>query len=207
MIFFEPGALRQTASRLAALRPGRLMIVFASAGILAACASAPPATFDLDAAPTGFSAKQARRAQIAIAAPSALPPVDSNRIVVRVGEDQIALLAGAAWSNQLPALLQAKLIASFQNASLIRAVVSPGMPADYELRSQIRSFEYVAGRGAVFVEISAQIVGGAGRIVAGKIFSATAPAPANDGATVVAALNAATADVMRQIVRWTAPQI
>ncbi|PNG26480.1 hypothetical protein CR492_08075 [Methylocella silvestris] len=179
-----------------------------SVGVLpAACASAPPATFNLDSAASGFSAKQARRGQIAIAAPTALPPVDSNRIVVRVGEDQIALLTGAAWADQLPALLQAKLIATFQNASLIRAVVAPGMSADYELRSQIRRFEYVAGRGAVFVEISAQIVGGAGRIVAGKIFSATAPAPANDGATIVAALNAATAEVMRQIVRWTAPQI
>lgn len=200
-------AARRHNSRAQLARLGRLAALICVGALPAACASAPPATFDLDAAASGFSTKEARRGRIAIAAPTALPPVDSNRIVVRVGQDQIALLTGAAWADQLPALVQAKLIASFQNASLIRAAVAPGMLADYELRSQIRRFEYVAGGNAVFVEISAQIVGGAGRIKAGKVFSARAPTLAGDGASVVAALNAATMDVMRQIVRWTAPQI
>ncbi|WP_374308382.1 ABC-type transport auxiliary lipoprotein family protein [Methylocella sp.] len=179
----------------------------AAALALSACAAAPPPAFDLSAAPGGYGARQARRAQIAVAEPTALPLLDSNRIVVRQGGSEVSYLAGAQWAERLPALLQARLIASFQNASLIRAVVAPGLLADYELRSQLRRFEYDATRGAVEVELAAQIFGAAGRIVAGKIFAATAPAPGGGPEAVVAALNVASADAMRQIVLWTAPKI
>ncbi|WP_395664448.1 ABC-type transport auxiliary lipoprotein family protein [Methylocella sp.] len=182
---------------------GALLVALA----LSACASAPPPAFDLEAARGGYGARQARRAQIAVAEPAALPLLDGDRIVVRRSDAEVAYLSGAQWSNRLPQMLQARLIASFQNASLIRAVVAPGLVADYELRSQLRRFDYDAARGVAEVEIAVQIFGAAGRIVAGKVFVATAPASGGDPAAVVAALNAASADVMRQIVLWTAPKI
>lgn len=192
---------RRASRRRAAALAGLL------AAALAGCAATPPATFDLGAATGRVPAREARRAQIAIGEPSALPLLDSNRIVARSAGERIAYLPGAQWSDRLPALLQARLIASFQNASLIRAAAAPGQVADYELRSQLRRFEFDAARSSAAVEIAVQIVGPAGRIMAGKVFAAEVATAADNNETIIAALNAASADVMRQIVRWTAPQI
>ncbi len=180
-------------------------LVCASAGLVGACASAPPATYDLGAI-EGFRARHARGAQVAVYKPTAVSPVGSDRIVVRLGPDQVAYLSGAQWTDQLPVLVQARLISSFQNAHVIGAV-EPGTVADYNLRTDIRRFEYDAGRAAVFVEMSAQITDPSGRVRAAKVFAASAPAPSDDGATVTRALDFALAEVIRQIVLWTAPQI
>ncbi|VFU09778.1 ABC-type transport auxiliary lipoprotein family protein [Methylocella tundrae] len=183
-----------------------MAVACASAGFVAACASAPLATYDLGAADGGFSARRERPGQIAIYEPTALPPVDSNRIVVRMGQDQIAYLSGAKWTDQLPSLVQARLIATFQNAHI--GVARLGMLADYSLRADIRRFEFDTGRMQVFVEIAAQLTASStGRIVGGKVFSASAPAPRDDGGTVTRALDSALGDVMRQIVIWAAPRI
>ncbi|MEJ0092281.1 MAG: ABC-type transport auxiliary lipoprotein family protein [Methylocella sp.] len=191
--------------RLTRHRP--LLLVSALMSLLAACSSGPLPTYDLGAIGGGFSAKEARRGQLAVYEPTAVSPVDSDRIVVRTGADSIAYLSGAKWADQLTSLVQARLIASFQNAHLFRAVGEPGIVSDYNLRTDIRRFELDVAGSIAFVEISAQLTGAGGRILAGKVFSASAPAPRDDGATVTKALDAALANVMRQIVLWTAPQI
>ena len=48
--------------------------------------------------------------------------LDSDRILVRTGPQQLATLAGAQWPDRLPAILQARLTQSFQNAGLLRVV-------------------------------------------------------------------------------------
>ena len=139
----------------AARRHWARAVVCACAGLLGACASAPPATYDLGVIQGGFKARP-RGGQIAVYQPKAVSPVDSDRIVVRVSDDQIAYLSGAQWVAQLPALVQARLISSFLNAHVIGAV-EPGGLADYNLRTDIRRFEFDAARAAAFVEMSAQL--------------------------------------------------
>ncbi|TPV97623.1 MAG: hypothetical protein USCAAHI_02948 [Beijerinckiaceae bacterium] len=107
----------------------------------------------------------------------------------------------------MPALVQTRLIESFQNAHLLRAVGRPGMLADFSLQTSIRRFELDAARSEATVEISAQILGQSGRIIAGRLFSGTVPVASSDPAVVAAALDAALARVMRDIVIWTAPKI
>jgi cholesterol transport system auxiliary component len=104
-------------------------------------------------------------------------------------------------------LIQNRLIETFGNAHLLNAVGRPGILADYKLHTDIRRFELDAARRQAVVEISAQLMEKNDRIAAGKIFSASAPAAGDDGASVAAALDSALGDVMRQIVLWTAPQI
>ena len=174
--------------------------------LLAACSSAPPATYDLSAA-TGDFAARARRGQLAVYLPEATLPADSDRIVVRANPQSVAYLAGAQWADKLPSLIQSRLIESFQNAHLLRAAGRPGLLADFSLQTSIRRFELDAARGAAIVEISAQIIGPSGRIIAGRLFSSSVPAPSSDPAAVAAALDTALAQVMREIVTWTAPKI
>ena len=126
---------------------------------------------------------------------------------MRTNPQSVAYLSGAQWADKLPSLIQSRLIESFQNAHLLRAVGRPGILADFSLQTSIRRFEFDAARGEATVEISAQILGQSGRIIAGRLFSGTVPVVSDDSSAVAAALDAALAKVMREIVIWTAPKI
>jgi cholesterol transport system auxiliary component len=183
-----------------------LLALLAGFFLLAACASAPLVTYDLRPAAGGFAAR-AGHGQLVILQPEATLPVNSDRIVVRFDPQSVAYLTGAQWADKLPALVQSRLIESFQNAHLLREVGRPGMLANFNLQTGIRRFELDAGRSAAIVEISAQILSPSGRIVAGRLFSDNVPVASQDPAAVAAALDAALAQVMRDIVIWTAPKI
>jgi cholesterol transport system auxiliary component len=200
-------ALDFNQSRLARfLRLLPVLLAGLAFSLLATCSSAPLATYDLTAASGGFAAR-AGPGQLAILRPDATLPTDSDRIVVRADTLSVAYLTGAQWADKLPALVQSRLIESFQNAHLLRAVGRPGMVADFSLQTSIRRFELDAARSEATVEISAQILGQSGRIIAGRLFSGTVPVASSDPALVAAALDAALARVMRDIVIWTAPKI
>ncbi|MGI8569654.1 MAG: ABC-type transport auxiliary lipoprotein family protein [Methylocella sp.] len=197
-----------TLDRFRLLRRRRLFPVLLAGlpfHLLAACSSAPRVTYDLTPA-EGFAARGGR-GQLAVLLPDAILPADSDRIVVRTNPQSVAYLFGAQWADKLPSLVQSRLIESFQNAHLLRAAGRPGMLADVSLQTSIRRFELDAARGAAIVEISAQIIGPSGRITGARIFAANVPAPSSDPAVVAAALDAALAQIMREIVIWTAPKI
>lgn len=203
----EPGLFCAFERRLALSSRALWMILAVSfAAALAACSAPPRLNYDLSAATGGFSARVGR-GQLVVLEPTAFAPLDSDRIVVRTNADALAYLSGAQWVDQLPALVQARLIATFENAHLLRAVGRLGMVADYSLQTTIRRFELDAARGEVLVELYAEIVGPNGRISAGRRFSASAPAPNDNAATVTRALDAALSEVMRQIVVWIAPKV
>ena len=183
------------------------LLVMALALPLAGCANAPSATFDLSAL---AAAKPARAlgAQVVVSEPVATAPMDSDRIVVRPTPETIATLKGAQWTERLPRLLQTRLLQSFENARLLRFVSRPDgrVVAQYSLNTEIRRFDMDLSRGEAVVEISVKLVEeGAGRIAAAKIFSASAPVVADEGAP--AALDAALGEVMGQIVLWTAGRV
>jgi len=173
---------------------------------LSACASPAPANFDLVATQSTLAQRKSR-GQLAILRPEASKPADSDQIVVRLGSQSIAYLTGGRWVEQLPALVQSRLIESFQNAHLLKEVGPPGIAADYNLQTTIRSFDFDPSQNIALVEIAAQILSSNGRIKSGRLFSARVPVTTSDPATVAAALNAALREVMRDIVAWAAPQV
>jgi cholesterol transport system auxiliary component len=173
-------------------------VLMAGVLALAACASAPPETFDL----TPSSAKANLRAPLAIREPVASLDLDSQRILVRTSPDTVAYMAGAQWSDRLPALVQSRLVQTFQNSKQLRFVgrAGAGFVADYEMELDIRAFELDVSKGQAVIDIAVKIVGaGSGRVVAAQIFTAQAPASGTGPAEAVAALNAALAIVMARI--------
>lgn len=186
----------------------RLWVVFSavSFGLLVACSTPPRLTYDLNPA-SGDFAGRAGRSQLAIFEPSSILPADSDRIVVRTDREAVAYLTGARWADRLPALIQTRLIESFQNAHVLRAVGRPGMLADFSLHTSIRRFELDVTQAQAIVEISAQIIEPSGRSRAAQDFSARVAAPSDSPANVAAALDAALGEVMRDIVSWTAKKI
>ncbi len=202
----RPGGVRAQERGLAR-RLRALGVAFACSALLAGCGGAQFVSYDLSSIPSGSQAG-AIRGVLAIAEPHADAALDSERIVIRTGPDQLAYLSGAKWTDTLPRLVQSRLIASFENAHMLKSVVRPGAVADYSLTAEIRHFEIDVANDEARVEIAVRLLADrSGRPLAGKIFAASAPAPKTADGAAALALDAALADAMRRIVAWTSGAI
>jgi cholesterol transport system auxiliary component len=182
---------------------------FAGAGLLALAVSAcgggaPPATFDLSA-PTERVRTSRIPGNLLVTPPAAVQVLASDRILVRDGAGGVSYLPGAQWADQLPALVQARMIQAFENAARLGRVSRPGdrVKVDYQLNTELRAFEIQAARGEAVVEISAKAVSEAtGRVAHARIFTARVPVSAIDPAGASRALDQALGTVLVEIVRW-----
>ena len=185
-------------------RGARLAVVLAAA-LLAACSSPPPATFDLGSAPRPSGVGDVGRT--AVAQPTAVLLVDSDRIIVRSPGNQVAYLPGAQWPDRLPNLFMARLVQSFENASKSRQVSRAGdriVPV-YQLNTDIRTFEVRTDTREAVVEITARLVADrTGDVGAARMFSARVAVSEITGPAAAIGLDAAAQQVMAEIVRWVA---
>jgi cholesterol transport system auxiliary component len=182
----------------------RLAPALVIAALTGACSSTPaPTTYDLSAPTSRISG--ASGVQVLVAEPSALQVLSTQQIIVKDTSGAISFLGGGQWSDNLPRLIQTRLINTFENASQLRGVSRPssGAVADVQLISELRSFEIATPGNEAVVEISVKIVNDSnGRIVNGRIFKARTPASAVDAASAARALDEALSVAMLDIVRW-----
>ena len=182
----------------------RLAPVFILAAMAGACSSGPaPTTYDLSAPTSRIGG--ASGVQVLVAEPAALQTLATQQIIVKDASGAISFLGGGQWADNLPRLIQTRLINTFENASQIRGVSRPssGAVADVQLISELRSFEIATPGNEAVVEISVKIVNDSnGRIVNGRIFRARAPAAAVDAPNAARALDEALSAAMLDIVRW-----
>lgn len=180
--------------------------VLALAGglLLAGCGGPTPTTFDLSA-PSGFGRVGGSRAVMVVAQPTAVQALDSDRLIVKDSSGALSFLGSAQWADRIPALVQARLIQTFENASRIGSVSGPGqrIVPDVQLNTDIRSFNIDAASGTAVVEITAKVVGDrTGQIQRARLFSARVPASSVDGPGAAQALDRALSQVLIEIVRW-----
>lgn len=182
----------------------RLMPVVLLAALAGACSSGPaPATYDLSA-PTS-RIRGAAGVQVLVNEPAALQTLSSQQILVKDASGSVSFIGGGQWADNLPRLIQTRLINTFENASQLRGVSRPssGAVADVQLVSELRRFEVETPSNEAVVEISMKIVSDQnGRIVNGRIFRARTPAASVDAASAARALDEALSVVMLDIVRW-----
>jgi phospholipid/cholesterol/gamma-HCH transport system substrate-binding protein len=168
-------------------------------------AAAKPVFYDLTA-PRDFPAlKKTPTGQLSIPEPTALLMFDTQKILVRPSSDEGPTFANAKWSDNIPKLLQARIIQSFENANLSRSVARPmdGQPASHQLLIDIRNFQFsLAAAPEAEVEFSARILGDNGRIIDARIFRATVPAASADAPAAAAALNDAFGKTAVELVVW-----
>jgi cholesterol transport system auxiliary component len=150
------------------------------------------------------------RAQLLVDLPQAPAGIDTSRIALSKSPLSLDYYADAVWTDQVPALIETALLASFENSGAITAIdrQATGLRADFVLRTEIRHFEadYAAAGGPprVRVAIIARLVAMPQRtIIAHSQFEEITPAAADNVPAVVAAFNTATDAVLRQIVLWT----
>jgi cholesterol transport system auxiliary component len=137
--------------------------------------------------------------------PAALQPLSTQQILVKDASGSVSFIGGGQWADNLPRLVQTRLINTFENASQLRGVSRPssGAVADVQLISELRRFEIATPDNQAVAEISVKIVSDQnGRIVNGRIFRASVPASAVDAPNAARALDEALSVVMLDIVRW-----
>lgn len=198
------GAGRGTGSRTA-----RAFAALALAGLMAACASTgTKALYDLSAvadvpAPANHKASSA---QVLVPAPRALRALATDSIAVKSGAAAIAYYPNVLWADQLPNVLQSRVVESFERSGRIHAVGFPGegLLINYQIPIEIRDFELVSGAHARgVVELSVKILNDAnGRVIASRVFRAEVPASSDTAPAAVKALNAALQQVLNELVPW-----
>ena len=166
----------------------------------------PPAVYDLAAA-TGFPATlKPLAAKLSVPDPSAILVFDTQNVLLRAADGTYSTIENAKWADNLPKLMQARVLQSFENAHQLSAVDRQGDQTDggYKLELGIRNFQISqAPQLAAVVEFSARVVNDKGNVAGARMFNATVDAKSVQPADAVAALNVAFSKAAGELVNWT----
>ena len=172
-------------------------------------ATAPPrkVTFDLSAADSFATPHPPLPAGLAIAEPTATVRLQTQRFLFADGEEGQDDFANAQWGDSLPALIQAKLLQSFENYDIAHAPLrADNLNAEgLRLLIDLRQFD-ISGAAAprASISLSAKVVDGSGHLQAARIFEQSAPLDNLTPASAAAAFNRAFEALARELVPWTA---
>lgn len=162
---------------------------------------APGALNDLTAARNFDGTPKALNAILSVADPTALISLDTQNVIIRDGKGD----APPRWADNLPKLMQARVVQSFENAGFLGSVVRPSdnATADYQLLIDVRNFQVNATPSPVAdVEFAAKIMDNSGKPIEAKIFHVSQSAPSMEDAAVIGALDAAFGKTASQLVVW-----
>jgi phospholipid/cholesterol/gamma-HCH transport system substrate-binding protein len=169
-----------------------------------------PAVYDLAAA-TGFPpAEKTIKAQLVVGDVNSILVFDTQKILIRSGAGTYSNIENAQWADNLPKLIQARILQSFENAHQLGAVSRPleQLTVQYRLELAIRSFQITLQPSPnALVELAARLVSDKGAVTDARMFTATIPAKSTAAADAVAALNQAFLQVSGAIVAWTVKAI
>jgi phospholipid/cholesterol/gamma-HCH transport system substrate-binding protein len=164
-----------------------------------------PAVYDL-AAPTSFPPLNKTIAQqMVVPDPNSILAFDTQKVLIKTAEGTYTDVENARWADNLPKLVQARIIQSFENARQLSTVSRPidQLEAAYRLELGIRNFQIsLQPAPTAVVEITARLVDDKGKVVDAHIFNVSVPAAGVKGPEAIAALNQAFAQAATQLVVW-----
>lgn len=194
--------MKRKASAATQRKGAQAMAIASLSFLVTACAQAPRETFDLTTE-TGVLRSVALRGGPAVFVPEpvAVAPTSSDRIVVRAGDDSVAVLPGVQWSDPMPRLFQRRLIEALQQCGLS---ASSNFGGQTQLQTDVRRFEIDIARNLAVIEVSVQLVdSGSGRAKAARIFVEETPASEHIGSPAARTLSDAAARIALRIGQWT----
>jgi phospholipid/cholesterol/gamma-HCH transport system substrate-binding protein len=163
-------------------------------------------TYDLAAANGFATSPHPLPAGLVIAEPTATTRLQTQRFLFADGEEGQDDFANAQWSDSLPALIQAKLLQSFENYDIAHAPVRAELGNEGGLRLVIdlRQFDITTAPDLrASIALSAKLVDG-GQLKAARIFQQSAPLDSLTPTKAAAAFNRAFDVLARDLVSWTA---
>jgi len=166
-------------------------------------AAASPIIYDLTAPHDFPPIAKIPSAQLSIPEPTAVLMFDTQKILVRPSGSEGPTFSNAKWSDNIPKLIQARIIQSFENANLRVARPIESFTTSRQLLIDLRSFQIsLAATPQAEAEFSAKILGDNGQIFGTRIFRATVPAATADAPAAAAALDNAFGKVATELVIW-----
>jgi cholesterol transport system auxiliary component len=144
-----------------------------------------------------------------VSPPTAIRALDTDRIMVSASGGRISYYGDSAWSDRLPRLVQSRLVEAMQDSGAFKAVLTTQdrVDGEFAVATEIRSFQLDVenGNSSATVAIFCKIVDERhGRVIATREFSARTPAPKDEAAPAVAALQESFNQVTGEMVRWLA---
>lgn len=167
--------------------------------------SEPPVTHDLLAgSQRGFGHLDI---QLTVNEPSAVEALSNSRIAIKPGPHEISYFANAVWTDKLPRLLQLRLVESFENGRILKAVSAGNdrIRGDFGLSLEIRDFQVEVNNGSAqaHVRLYVKLVDeDKGVLVSAREFSAVSHAKNDSVDAGVDALKEAFTEVSVKIMRW-----
>jgi len=117
-------------------------------GLLGACTSGPPATFDLISPARTVSLKPLDIALV-VAEPSASRALETERMTVRDQTGAVYYLPGAQWSDRVPVLVETRFMRAIEALGYSVSREGNGVVADRVVSSEITAFYIVPGNDPV----------------------------------------------------------
>jgi phospholipid/cholesterol/gamma-HCH transport system substrate-binding protein len=165
-----------------------------------------PAVYDLAAATTFPQLNKTIAQQLVVSDPNAILAFDTQKVLIKSADGIYSEVENARWADNLPKLVQAKIIQSFENARQLAAVSRPidQLEAAYRLEVGIRNFQIsLQPAPTAVVEITARLLNDKGKVADARIFNVSVPAAGTKGPEAIAALNQAFSQAATQLVVWT----
>jgi len=168
------------------------------------------AVFELAAAETFPKFEKPALGLLVVQYPTASSTLGQDKILVRDGGELKPFAPEAKWSDMLLEEVQSSFVQSFENAGFLGQVSRPvdGMTADFQLVTDIRNFQILAGTpAAADVEFSVKILNSEGHVAGARLFHANSPLHSEDAVGAASALDAAFGSMLPDLVVWTSTTI
>ncbi|MCP4181723.1 MAG: MCE family protein [Hyphomicrobiales bacterium] len=144
--------------------------------------------------------------QLVIGEPTIVLSLNSDKVLQQVDDGSWVPFADARWSDNLPNLIQTKIMQSFENAGLIGAIIRPADALDPQFRliSDIRTFHFQkTGSPLVVFDLVAKIVDRDGVIVSSRRFRLESPVATSNQQEVIRAFGSVFSSVVKELVNWS----
>ncbi|MCC5973818.1 MAG: membrane integrity-associated transporter subunit PqiC [Rubellimicrobium sp.] len=171
-------------------------------------ATAPLDVFELRAQPQPQAARQSP-VQVIVELPSTTGALDTDRIMIRPNALQAQYLPEVRWGDPVPVMLQTLMLRSIESTGAFAYVGRRplGAGGDFAILTELRDFQAELDpegeTATVRLQMTARMLReGDMRIVATRAFAATAPAASTETGAIIAAFDAAAAQLMPDITSW-----
>lgn len=150
-----------------------------------------------------------RNIEIVVEEPIAGGALATERIMIRPSPLQAQYLPGVRWADTAPVMLQTLILRSLSESGAFASVGRRpvGTIGDYAVLGELTDFQAEAvegGKGATIrLRLMVRLVAERDeRVIASSVFLVTEQATASDNATIIAAFDRATVQLMNEIVPW-----
>jgi phospholipid/cholesterol/gamma-HCH transport system substrate-binding protein len=166
----------------------------------------PKTIYDLSIPQEFASPKRPLGQQLVMPTPTAILLLNTQRFLLEPNKE-FPGFADAQWADSIPALLQTKLIQSFENYDVVHAPLrstdTPG--TNPQLLIDVRSFQINTGaEPTAEIGFSARILNKDGQVVASHLFQQRKKLDKPDPASAVAAFDDAFGSIATELITWTA---